>query len=118
MAVNRRKTFFDSSLSNDDASVNQISAVADVSEAEHICIHFKVDGSPNGIVYLDIANGLDTGSNGLPATWEEFDSSLFSVAGTQMWLDKDIPYTHCRLRWEPSAGSGTLSAVLTSKGDR
>lgn len=118
MAVNRRVDLYSPSQGNDDASINQLSAIANVSEAENVCIHFKIAGAPNGTLYLDIANGLDTDSNGDPLTWEEFDNVIFLAVGTQMWLDKSIPYTHCRLRWVQTGGSGSLLAVLTSKGDK
>lgn len=116
MAQNKRFNLFTAALGNDDASVNQLSAVADVSNVENICIHFAITGGPpTGTLYLDIAIGLDSGPDGLPVTWEEFDSVAFAAAGTQMWLDKEIPYTYARLRWEQTGGSGTMSAVLTTK---
>ena len=117
MAVNRRVNLYSTELGNDDASINQLSAIASVVEAEDVCIHFKVEGLPNGTLYLDISNALTTDANGDPDLWEEFDSILFAGPGTQMWLDKSIPYTHCRLRWEQTGGTGTLAAVLTSKGE-
>jgi len=118
MAVNKRANLYTSTLGNTDASANQLSEIVNVSEADKICIHFQVTGAPTGTIYLDISNGLGTDANGNPSTFEEFDLIAFPAAGTHMWLDKDIPYTHLRLRWEQTGGAGALAGIITMKGDK
>ncbi len=114
MAVNSRTTLFDGV----SVGANQTSAVANVSEDFMICIHAQTTGNPNGDLIFEVSNGLVTGADGLPSIWEELDRRTFLAADTQMWLDKEIPYTHVRMRWVDNGGNGSLSAVLTGKGER
>lgn len=118
MAITRRINLFDAENGNNDAALAQTSVIANITDIEDLCIHVKIDGAPNGTLYLDIAVGLDSDANGDPLTWEEFDSVLFAAANTHMWLDKATAYTFARLRWSPTGGNGTLLAVLAGKGDR
>lgn len=105
-------------VTNGDMSGAIVSEPVYLGGISMIAVHAKFDGSPSGDLSLEVSIGLEIGSDGKPTLWESFNTiTLTGAAGTQMWLDSQTPYTWVRLTYSPTAGTGTLNAILAGKGE-
>jgi len=78
----------------------------------HFGLHAVWTGTPIGDLFFEVS-----GEIGIPATWETFDSVSVAGAGSQFWIDRNIPYIWARLRYVPSSSTGSLSADAVAKGE-
>ena len=92
-----------------DMAGSLISASVHLNNVDHMSAHVFWTGTPTGDLYLEISNNnID---------WAEVATTAVSGAGNQMWLDRNTPYAFFRLRYEPTASTGTISAISITKGD-
>lgn len=78
----------------------------------HTSVHCVWTGTPTGDIYYEISGDIGT-----PTNWEVYDSQAVAGAGTQYWVDRNVPYMWLRVRYEPSAGAGNLDVDVVTKGD-
>ena len=78
----------------------------------HTSVHCVWSGAPTGDLFYEISGDI-----GEPTNWEVYDSATVSGSGTQYWVDRNVPYMWLRVRYVPSAGTGTLDADIITKGD-
>lgn len=80
----------------------------------HIGIHCKWTGATAaGDLYFEVS-----GEIGAPTTWEPLDSVSVSGGGSQFWIDRNAPYLWARVRYLPTAGTGTITVHSVTKGDK
>lgn len=78
----------------------------------HVSLHARWTGAPTGDLYYEVS-----GEIGNPTVWEQYDSVSVAGSGTQYWIDRNTPYAWIRLRYVPSAGTGSMDADVVTKGD-
>ena len=79
----------------------------------HIGIHnVWTGGTANGTIYFEVS-----GEIGTPTQWETLDSASVSGAGSQFWIDRNVPYMWARVRYVPAGGTGSLTTSVITKGD-
>ena len=95
-----------------DMSGTIISEVVDLENMIHLGIHAVWTGAPTGDMYMEVS-----GQMGTPSVWEVFDSKSIAGSGSQFWIDRNIPYRWARVRYVPTAGTGTIECDGIAKGD-
>ena len=89
-----------------------VSEIVDLNNMEHLGIHAVWTGAPTGDLHFEVS-----GQIGTPTVWEIFDTASVAGAGSQYWIDRNVPYRWARLRYQPTGGTGTIDADAISKGD-
>lgn len=79
----------------------------------HLALHAKWTGTPQGTLFFEVSAEV-----GDPNTWEVFDSVAINGAGTQLWIDRNVPYIWARVRYAPTASTGDLTLYAVTKGDK
>lgn len=98
---------------NTDMTGTIISEVIVLSDMIHMGVHAVWTGAPTGDLYIEVS-----GEVGQPSAWEILGSVPVAGSGSQYWLDRNCPYLWCRLRYVPTAGTGTINASSVTKGDK
>lgn len=96
-----------------DMSSTIVSSVSDVLNLDQASIHISWSGAAvGGELFLDARNGESD-------SWYELDfnvSMLVSTdSGDHQIVLNSMPFTQMRLRYVPSAGTGSMTATLTMK---
>lgn len=93
------------------ATSTQLSAETDVSYLDSLSYHCKFSAANSGEFKVEAQNGDKDSWYQVP-----FSSTLTITTETEVQiLMNELPFTRIRLRWVPSAGSGSLTCFLTSK---
>lgn len=95
-----------------DMTGTLVSDKVDLNNMLHIGIHCVWTGTPAGDLFFEVSGEL-----GEPTTWEVFDSVTLAGAGTQFWIDRNVPYRWARIRYVPTGSTGIIDADVVSKGD-
>jgi hypothetical protein len=99
---------------NEDMDVTIFSDPINLNNMLHVSLHASWSGATaNGTLYYEICGEL-----GQPTNWEVYDSATVSGSGTQLWVDRNVPYLWARLRYVPASGTGTINADAVTKGDQ
>ena len=99
-------------FSSQDMAGTLISPTLNLTNLVHYAVHLGWTGTPTGTLYLE-AN-----VEASQTLWETVASVPVSGAGSQMWLDRNAPYTRVRLRYVPTASTGTIDGIMVAKGDK
>lgn len=102
-----KKLFEDQGMTNTVAS-----EPVSLHNMEHLSIHAKWTGTPQGTLFFEIS-----GQIGTPEIWETLDSVAVNGSGTQFWIDRNCPYIWARVRYVPTASTGNLTVYAATKGD-
>ena len=78
----------------------------------HVSIHCVWSGAPTGDLFYEVS-----GQIGNPTNWEVYDTVSVAGSGSQYWIDRNTPYMWIRVRYVPSAGTGSIDADVVTKGD-
>jgi hypothetical protein len=100
-------------IENGNMASTLVSSVVDLSNMLHLGVHCTWTGVPTGTLYFEIS-----GEIGAPANWETIANLAVTGAGQQLWLDRNTPYKWARLRYVPSAGTGTLNIHAITRGHK
>lgn len=94
-----------------DATSVQISAETVIDQTDKLSYHVKFSAANSGTFEVQVRNGEKNDWYAL-----NFGTPLTITAETEVQLlVNECPFTHVRLQWTPSAGSGTLTAAITTK---
>lgn len=99
---------------SDNMAVELISQSFDIRSFFGVSVQAIYNGLPQGTLTLEATNKDPT----LPITyWLEIPNSPFAVtsAGSFLWNLTQAFYSHIRLRYTPTGGSGTLEVHFTGK---
>lgn len=101
------------------AGIGQIalSDVLSLKEFIHYAAHVLIQDD-SGVVTGDLSIEVSNGALGGVEVWETLDSKVGFSAGSQMWMDKNVPYAKFRIRFvNQSAESGFMSVLAVIKGE-
>lgn len=98
-------------IENQNMASTLISDVLDLNNVLHYTVHATWTGAPTGDLFLEISGEL-----GAPVNWEAIAALPIAGSGQQLWFDRNAPYRWVRLRYEPTAGTGTLNIASITKG--
>lgn len=94
-----------------DATTNQTSEPTHVGSADKVSYHIKFSANNSGEFFVEAKNSTDD-------SWFEvtFNADLDITADNEaIFYLNECPFEQLRLRWVPSAGSGTLTTFLKMK---
>lgn len=94
---------------NEDMTGTIISPVVDLNAVLHMSVQVTWIGTPTGDLYLEVSNNQ--------TDWELLATAAVAGAGAQMWMDRNTPYVFIRLRYVPTASTGTITGISITKGD-
>lgn len=104
------KKIFDSA----DMSGTLTSDPISLADMEHLSVHLLwTGGTADGTLYFEAS-----GEVGQPTSFEDVTDVAVSGAGSQLWLDRNAPYTWARIRYVPNSGAGSLTGYAVTKGDK
>ena len=99
---------------NSSMASTLVSDTINLNNILHVGYHCKWSGATaNGDLYLDVSAEIGT-----PSNWENIASVSVSGAGSQLWLDRNVPYLWARLRYVPTSGTGNLTIDIIKKGHK
>jgi len=94
-----------------DMTGTLVSPIMDLRNMNHLCVHCTWVGTPTGTLSLEVS------AESTPTNFETVSNVAVAGAGSQMWLDRNAPYTHVRVRYVPTASTGTIESLGIAKGD-
>jgi hypothetical protein len=94
-----------------DATVSQTSGESIVDGTDKVSYHVTFSANNTGTFTVQAKNGNNDAWYDL-----DFGQPLTITADNEaVFFLNECPFTKVRLLWSPSAGSGTMTAILTSK---